>query len=161
MTNRLNVADLDFEVDAKDPEGFRAGMKRFTQRFGAKGTGMSIYDLPPGQAICPYHYEYAEEEWLVVLEGTPTLRDPSGSSVLAPWDVCFFPVGPDGAHAVRNETEQAVRVMMFSEVRTPAATVYPDSDKIGVYVGNEDDTALFRRSTAVSYYADEPGLSGG
>jgi len=153
----MNVADLEFEVDEEDPDGFRAGMKRFTKRFGAKATGMSIYDLPPGQAICPYHYEYAEEEWLVVLEGTPTLRDPSGESVLAPWDVCFFPTGPDGAHAVRNQTEEPVRVMMFSEVRTPAATVYPDSDKIGVYVGNKDDTALFRRSSAVDYYADEPG----
>ena len=115
---------------------------------------MSIYELPPGQAICPYHYEYAEEEWLIVLEGTPTLRTPSGSSVLAPWDVVVFPVGPSGAHGVRNETSDPVRVMMFSEVRTPAVTVYPDSDKIGAFTGN-DDTALFVRSTKVEYFEGE------
>ena len=153
----LNVNDLEFEYDPEDPDGFRAGMKRFGKRLGAAVTGMSIYELPPGQAICPYHYEYAEEEWLVVLEGTPTLRTVDGSSVLAPWDVCVFPTGPSGAHGVRNETEDTVRVMMFSEVRVPAATVYPDSDKIGVFVGNEDDTALFRRREAVGYYTDEPG----
>ena len=79
-------------------------MKRFGKKLGAAATGMSIYELPPGQAICPYHYEYAEEEWLVVLEGTPTLRTPEGSSELAPWDVCVFPVGPGGAHGVRNES---------------------------------------------------------
>jgi len=152
--NKLNVSELEFEYDADDPEGFRSGLKRFGKRLGAAATGMSIYELPPGQAICPYHYEYAEEEWLVVLEGTPTLRTPSGSSVLSPWDVCLFPVGPDGAHGVRNETSAVVRVMMFSEVRTPAVTVYPDSDKIGAFTGN-DDTALFPRSARVEYFHGE------
>ena len=152
--NRLNVSEVEFEYDADDPEGFRSGMKRFGKRLGAVSTGMSIYDLPPGQAICPYHYEYAEEEWLIVLEGAPTLRTPEGSSVLSPWDVCVSPVGPSGAHGVRNETSEPVRVMMFSEVRTPAVTVYPDSDKIGAFTGN-DDTALFPRSAAVEYFHGE------
>jgi len=48
--------------------------------------------------------------------------------------------------------------MMFSEVRVPAATVYPDSDKVGVFLGNDDDTGLFRRRDAVSYFTDEPGV---
>ena len=156
--SKLNASELDFEYDPDDPEGFRAGMKRFGKKLGAAATGMSIYELPPGQAICPYHYEYAEEEWLVVLEGTPTLRTVDGESVLAPWDVCVFPVGPSGAHGVRNETSEPARVMMFSDVKWPAATVYPDSDKVGVWTGNEDDNAMFRRATKVEYYTDEPGL---
>ena len=153
---KLNVDDLDYEYDADDPDGFRAGMKRFGKRLGAASTGASIYDLPPGQAICPYHYEYAEEEWLIVLEGTPTVRTPEGTEVLRPWDVCVFPVGPDGAHGVRNETDEPVRVLMFSEVKWPAATVYPDSDKIGVFTGTED-TAMFPRSAKVEYFHGEPG----
>ncbi len=155
--SKLNVGELEFHYDPEDPEGFRAGMKRFGKKLGAAVTGMSIYEIPPGQAICPYHYEYGEEEWLVVLEGTPTLRTPEGSSVLEPWDVCVFPVGPSGAHGVRNEGSSVVRVMMFSEVKWPAATVYPDSDKIGVWTGNDDDSAMFRRATKVEYYTDEPG----
>ena len=107
--SKLNVAELDFEYDPEDPEGFRAGMKRFGKKLGAAATGMSIYELPPGQAICPYHYEYAEEEWLVVLEGTPTLRTVDGSSELAPGDVYVFPVGPGGAHLVRNESSSVSR----------------------------------------------------
>src|ERR1043166_1300423 len=101
-------------------------MFRFGPLLDAEELGTSVYELPPGQAICPYHYEYAEEEWLVVLEGTPPLRTPSGWSTLSPWDVCFFPTGPDGAHRVRNETDTTARVMMFSDLRWPAATVYPD-----------------------------------
>ena len=157
MTNRLNVADLEFEYDPEDPEGFRSGMKRFGKRLGAGATGISIYEIPPGQAICPYHYEYAEEEWLIVLSGAPTLRTPAGEEALAAWDVCFFPTGPDGAHGVRNETDSVVRVLMFSEVKTPAATVYPDSDKVGIYLPRKDDGGLFRRRDRVPYYTDEPG----
>ena len=153
----VNVEELEYEFEPEDPEGFRAGMKRLGRLVGAQRTGMSLYELPPGQAICPYHYEYGEEEWLVVLEGEPTLRLPQGTRRLRPWDVCAFPVGPDGAHGVRNETDAVVRVLMFSEVRVPAATVYPDSDKIGIWTGNKADNLMAFRSSNVDYFAGETG----
>ena len=152
----VNVEELEYEFEPEDPEGFRAGMKRLGRLVGAQRTGMSLYELPPGQAICPYHYEYGEEEWLVVLEGEPTLRLPQGTRRLRPWDVCAFPVGPDGAHGVRNETDAVVRVLMFSEVRVPAATVYPDSDKIAIWTGNRDDDVIVPRATGVDYWTGEP-----
>ena len=155
----VNVEQLEFGYDPEDPEGFRSGMKRLGSLVGAQRTGMSIYALPPGQAICPYHYEYGEEEWLVVLEGEPTLRLPEGTRRLKPWDVCAFPVGPDGAHGVRNETDADVRVLMFSEVRVPTATVYPDSDKVGIWTGNAEDDVMVHRGARVPYFDGEPGLS--
>ncbi len=151
-----NIQDLDFRYDSEDPDGFRSGRKRLGDVVAAKRTGTSVYELPPGQAICPYHYEYAEEEWLIVLEGEPTLRVPEGERRLKPWDVCAFPVGPGGAHGVRNETDHVARVLMFSEVRLPAATVYPDSDKIGIWTGNEHDDTMVPRSAAVPYFHGEP-----
>ena len=60
---------------------------------GATKTGISVYELPPGQAIAPYHYENPEEEWLLVLEGRPTWRHPGGKDELAQMDVVFFPPG--------------------------------------------------------------------
>ena len=87
--------------------------------FGAKLTGASVYDIPPGQALCPYHYEYGEEEWLIVLEGTASLRTPEGTEPMGPMELAFFPTGPEGAHLVRNDTDQPLRVLMFSNVRTP------------------------------------------
>src|SRR4051812_50163541 len=123
--NKLNFADLEFEYDAEDPEGFRAGMKRFGKLLGAVSTGISLYDLPPGQAICPYHYEYAEEEWLVVVAGHPTLRTPGGEERLSPWDVAFFPTGPAGAHGVGNETSGTRRGVVFSGGRGPRAARHP------------------------------------
>ncbi len=156
---RINIAAPSFEYDdvAETPDGFRLGMVRPGPGLGASHTGASVYELPPGQAVCPYHYEYGEEEWLLVLQGRPTLRDPDGTHQLEPWDLVFFPPGPEGAHGVRNETEETARVLMFSDIKHPGASVYPDSDKIGIWTGNREDDTLVRRSSRVSYWDGEGG----
>jgi uncharacterized cupin superfamily protein len=152
---RVNIADPAFSYDEAKPEGFRGGIFRFGRLLGAEQLGTSLYELPPGQAICPYHYEYGEEEWLLVLSGRPTLRHPDGADELAPWDVVCFPPGPLGAHAVKNESDDIVRVLMYSTVKHPAATVYPDSDKIAVWTGNEDDNLIAPRTGGVDYWSGE------
>jgi uncharacterized cupin superfamily protein len=153
---RINIAAPEFEYDGDDPEGFRSGMARLGKLFeGAEESGISVYALPPGQAICPYHYECAEEEWLLVLEGHPTLRHPEGSERLDPWDAAFFPKGPAGAHGIRNETDEPVRVLMFSTVVVPTATVYPDSDKVGIWTGHSEADVIVRRESNVDYFDGE------
>ena len=153
---RANVNDCEFDYEGDEPEGYRAGLYRPGPGLGAKETGMSVYELPPGQSICPYHYEYAEEEWLVALGDGGVLRTPEGEEELAAGDVAFFPTGPGGAHKVTNGGEQTVRVLMFSAVRWPAATVYPDSDKIGVFTDpDRTDNLIARRSSGVDYFDGE------
>ena len=155
--HRRNIASPAFEYDDEDPEGFQSGMLRFGKELGAQRTGTTVYELPPGQSICPYHYEYGEEEWLIVLQGRPTLRHTDGSAELAPWDVVFFPPGPAGAHGVRNDTDETVRVLMYSTVTTPAASVYPDSDKVAIWTGNSDDDVIVHRASGVDYWSGETG----
>jgi uncharacterized cupin superfamily protein len=152
---RVNIAAPEFSYDTEDPEGFRAGMFRFGKALGAEHLGATVYELPPGQAVCPYHYEHGEEEWLLVIEGKPTLRHPGGTDVLDPWDVVCFPAGPDGAHGIRNETDGSVRVLMFSDVVYPAVTIYPDSDKVGVFTEGRKDNLIVRRESGVGYYEGE------
>jgi len=152
---RVSIADPEFSTDADDPEGYRAGMFRPGPQLGAKETGASVYDLPPGQSVCPYHYEYGEEEWLLVLSGRPSLRTPDGTEALAPHDLVFFPTGPAGAHKVTNATDEPVRVLMFSSVARVTASAYPDSDKIGIWTGVKDESLLARRSSNVGYYDGE------
>jgi uncharacterized cupin superfamily protein len=152
---RINIASAQFEYDGEDPQGFRAGMARLGKLLGAEDSGISVYEIPPGQSVCPYHYEVGEEEWLLVLEGKPTVRHPQGSEVLDPWDVVCFPRGPEGAHGVGNESEQTVRVLMFSTVVVPTATVYPDSDKVGIWTGDPQTDVMVRRGSAVDYFDGE------
>lgn len=152
----LNIANPEFEYDPEDPDGYRAGMARLGEALGAKESGATVFELAPGQAVCPYHYEVSEEEWLLVLAGNPTLRHPEGSERLSPWDVACFPRGPEGAHKIANETAENARVLMFSTVATPAATVYPDSGKVGVYTG-DPATEMIVRGELVDYYDGEAG----
>ena len=152
---RANVYDAQFEYDDDDPNGYCAGLARVGQIAGGKALSVKLYELPPAQSLCPYHYEY-EEEWLVVLDGGVELRTPTGEELLERGSVVCFPPGPDGAHKVTNRGEHPARVLMFSSAREPAVAVYPDSDKIGVWPGNPDDRVMLRRADGhVDYYDGE------
>jgi uncharacterized cupin superfamily protein len=152
---RVNLFTQPVEYDERDPEGCKAGMSRFGRSIGASKLGGSIYELGPGQAICPYHYEYGNEEWLLVLEGPVTLRHSEGEEQLERGDVVWFPIGPEGAHKVSNPGEETARMLMVSTMGEPAVAIYPDSDKLGVWPGDERDNLMVRRSSAVGYWDGE------
>ena len=153
---RVRLADAKFEYDPDDPPGFRSGMARFGRDVGAQDTGATLYELAPGEAVCPYHYEYGEEEWALVIEGTAAVRTPDGTEQLEPNELVFFPKGPDGAHQIRNDGDAPVKVLMWSTVVLPTASVYPDSGKVGVWTGNKEDNVMVRRESAVDYFDGEP-----
>jgi uncharacterized cupin superfamily protein len=155
---RVNIGEPDFRYDDEDPDGFRSGMFRPREQLGPKLTGVSVYEIPPGQALCPYHYEISEEEWLLVLAGEATVRTPEGEELFGQWDMTCFPVGPEGAHEIRNDTGATIRILMFSNVETPAVTVYPDSEKVGAWTGNPEDDVMVHKSSKVGYYSGEPRL---
>jgi uncharacterized cupin superfamily protein len=152
---RANLSNPEITHDPEDPDGFRAGVMKLGRLLGAEETGASLYELPPGQALCPYHYEHGEEEWALVLEGRPSLRTPEGTEPLAPLDLAFFPRGPEGAHQIRNDADVPARVLMWSNVVHPTVTVYPDSGKVGVWTAGKSDDLMVRRSSAVDYYDGE------
>ena len=146
---RVNVVAVPCEPRPHLPDGFRRNSARVGSALGAVRTGLSVYELPPGQAIGPYHYEDPEEEWLLVVSGTPTLRHPDGEEQLQPWDIVFFPSGPTGAHLVRNKSESPARVAMFSSVTAVGAVVYPDSDMIQIFTSDGGDDIVVERSSGV------------
>ncbi len=152
---RVSISDPNFTYDDADIDGFRSGMFRLGAELGAKETGASVYELPPGQAICPYHYEYGEEEWVLVLSGPVTLRTPEGEGQLEAFDMAYFPKGPEGAHELRNDGDAPARVLMWSTIVHPSATAYPDSDKVAVWTGIKAENLIARRSSAVDYFDGE------
>ena len=150
----FNIFDAEFEYDETDPEGYKAGMARFGPAIGASRIGASVYELPPGQSLCPYHYE-SDEEWVLVLAGQLTVRHPGGEDVLGPGDMTCFPVGPEGAHKTTNAGSETVRIVMLSTKVEPAIAVYPDSNKIGVWTGRRDEHVLVRLGESLDYYDGE------
>jgi len=152
---RINLDELEMAYADDDPEGYRAGHNRFGPEIGASALGATVYELHEGQSICPYHYEYGCEEWVIVVAGRLTLRHPEGEDVLEQGDVAVFPEGPSGAHRLTNAHDEPCRVLMLSTKGEPAVAVYPDSDKIGVFPGGEADKIMVRRASGVDYWDGE------
>lgn len=98
------------------------------------GWGCSVYELAPGEET-RYHWHVGEEELLLVVAGTPTLRTPDGERVLRAWDVSLFPRGEAGAHQLRNDGREPARVAIFSSVSDPEVVGYPDEGRVGVIAG--------------------------
>ena len=150
----LFTGATDVPPDPDDPPGYACSAVRVGKQIGAARMGMSIYDLPPQQSICPYHFEWTDEEWLIVIAGAPTLRTPAGEQSLEPGDTVCFPEGPAGAHAVRNDTDADVRVAVISTKNRVGLAEYPDSDKIGVWPGDGTHRML-RRTPDLDYWDGE------
>jgi uncharacterized cupin superfamily protein len=91
--------------------------------------GASLYELDPGNFVA-YHFHHGAEEMMIVLRGRPTLRTQDGERELAEGDVVYFPPGPAGAHAVRNESELPARFVMVSDHPSPEVVEYPDLRQI-------------------------------
>lgn len=144
--NALNVATAD------NLEG-RIDVAR---AMGSSELAMYVYDLSPGEASCPYHYEF-DEEWLLVVEGSVVVRRPDGEQTLERGDLVRFPAGPEGAHKVMNRSSASARTLLFSTARAPSVSVYPDSDKVGVFSLDDDTDLVFRRGSAVPYGDGEDG----
>jgi uncharacterized cupin superfamily protein len=149
---RFNVTS-EIEYDP-EPGGYRHGYEKLAPLLGGTRMAGSLYELPPGESNCPYHYE-SNEEWLLVLSGTVTVRHPGGEDVLEAGDIVCFPAGPDGAHKLTNRSDGTVRMLMLSTKDFPAVAVYPDSDKIGVFTEDRRDNILVRRESGVGYYDGE------
>jgi uncharacterized cupin superfamily protein len=148
----INVFEVEPEGDESDPPGYRSRAVRVGPMIGGSALGATVYDLDPGESVCPYHYEHGNEEWLVVLTGKPSLRDDENEEYeLKQWDVVIFPDGPEGAHKVTNKTEEPVRIAIFSTKNDPSIAIYPDSDKVGVWPPGK----IFRLGDAVEYFEGE------
>src|SRR5438309_7628322 len=96
---KANIFHADFEYDSDAPPGFEVGRARVGKAAGGEALSVKLFELPPWQSLCPYHYEY-EEEWLIVLDGEAAVRTPDGIQALERGDVVRFEPGPDGAHRV-------------------------------------------------------------
>ena len=157
MSDRPNLFTQDFAYADDDPPGYHSGAVEISKLLGAKETSLRLFELPPGEALCPYHYEYVEE-WLLLISGELDLRTPAGTEHLTEGAAVCFPAGPEGAHKVTTPSDAPgpSRFVMFSSAHEPAVSVYPDSDKIGLWVPGGADNVMLRRETGnVPYFTGE------
>jgi uncharacterized cupin superfamily protein len=122
---------------------------------GATKIGAALYELAPRSGGPPYHWHVVEEEWLLVVSGTPTIRMPEGERVLREGDIIVFPTGPAGAHSMRNDSDETARVLMYANLLDIEACVYPDSGKIGLWTAHEGVKLMNRPESNLDYWDGE------
>jgi uncharacterized cupin superfamily protein len=130
---RFNLERASLQPHRDAPAAFDARSADIGSQIGGEWLGGTVIELAPGKRAFPYHWEAAQEEWLLVLAGTATVRTPEGETALGRGDLVCFPVGPQGAHAVVNRSDdEPCRVLMLSNRADVNVIGYPDSGKIGV-----------------------------
>jgi uncharacterized cupin superfamily protein len=152
MTTIDEVCSEEFDVE-RGP----IRMRNLGRRLGSELLGATIFQAEPGTAGV-YHLHHANEEWLIILEGTPTLRTPAGEHELRPGQTVVFRRGADGAHAISNYSGRSARWLMFSTMNHPDVCEYPDAEVIGVFVGeapipgrDAPFEGFFKPSSAIAY----------
>jgi uncharacterized cupin superfamily protein len=130
----MNVNDSDWDVERSFGDA-TTRMLHLGRRMGGELLGATVFELEPGVRGIS-HFHHANEEWVIVLSGTPTLRTPGGERVLEEGDVAVFRRGADGAHAISNDSDSPCRFVVLSSMRHPDVVEYPDVDVIGAIVGD-------------------------
>jgi uncharacterized cupin superfamily protein len=139
----------------EERDGWRSKDVWVGQRLNAELIGGSMFELEPGHKLFPYHTHHANEEWVIVLRGEPTLRTHEGEQVLREGDVVAFPRGKEGAHQIRNDTDAPIRVLMLSTLIAPDIVEYLDTGKIGARSVAGDRIMFARPGPELEYWEDE------
>ena len=139
----------------EDREGWHSKDVWVGRRLNAELIGGSMYELEPGHKLFPYHTHHANEEWLLVLRGEPTLRTADGEQELREGDVAVFRRGKNGFHQVVNRTDAPIRVLMISTLLMPELVEYPDSGKIGARSADGERIVLGRPGPMLDYWDGE------
>src|SRR3954471_3299857 len=142
-----NVFEPDFDAEQDRPP-FRWRRARVGRQAGAEKLGASLFEIPPGASSFPLHVHHANEEMIVVLAGTPTLRTLDGERELRPGEVVACPTGGRGAHRIDNRSEEPARVLIVSTMIAPEINEFPRAGRAWARsyapgsVPGEDDVEL-------------------
>lgn len=157
---KTNVADLEWSTQGDGTMEVRR--KQLGEATDGDKLGCSLYELPAEKRSWPYHYHTANEEAIYVLAGTGTLRTDGDTHDLTAGDYVTFPADASGAHRIINDSEETLRYLAVSTMNEPDITIYPDSEKFGVYVGSSPGSrekrsfeGYYEQESAVDYWTSE------
>ena len=120
------------KVPSVSPEPFYGLLKHRVRRalgnaFGLKNFGVNLALLPPGSRSAMLHRHSKQDEFIYVVEGTPTLVTNQGEQQLAPGMCAGFPAG-GVAHCLVNHSGANVVYLEVGD-RTPSDdATYPNDD---------------------------------
>jgi uncharacterized cupin superfamily protein len=159
----VNERDVDWKEEVSPCGTSRFFRKKLGAEAGGRDLGCTLYRIPSHAHAWPRHYHAANEEALYVLSGEGTLQIGEETVGLAAGDYVALPAGEAYAHRIVNDSEQDLLFLCFSTMVHPDIAVYPDSNKVGVFVGaapggpSEESTMkkFFPLDAEIEYWDDE------
>jgi len=117
---------------------------RLGEAGGLTQFGVNLVTLPLGATSSMRHCHEAEDEFVMITEGTCIMVTGAGETEMAPGDCAAFPAGDGDAHHFQNRSAAVVRFLVIGS-RAPREVVhYPDQ---GLKVVQEAGRSAF-------YHAD-------
>jgi len=124
----------DGEWTTLDDAGMDLRRKQLGQAVDGEQLGCSCYELPAESRAWPTTTIRPTRK-LFVLLGSGRLRCDGETASITEGDYVQFPANESGAHRIINDSAGTLRYLLVSTMIEPDITVYPDSEKFGVYVG--------------------------
>ena len=158
------VHERDVEWNER-AHGERIGFRRklLGLATGAQKLGCGLFEVAPGKRAWPFHYHFANEEAVYILEGYGTLRLGAEEFQVGPGHFATLRTGPESAHQLINTGSVPLRYLSFSTMVSPEVCGYPDSEKFAMLAGrapagSQSLSAMrkcFREISEVDYYDGE------
>ncbi len=108
--------------------------RRLGDLFGLKNFGVNIVKLQPGAISSLRHYHETQDEFIYVLEGSPTLNTNGESTKLQPGMCAGFKTGTGDAHHLVNKTDEIVLYLEVGDRSPDDKVTYPDEDLKGIFI---------------------------
>jgi uncharacterized cupin superfamily protein len=96
--------------------------------FGLTNLGVNLTSLAPGAASSLRHAHSRQDEFIYILQGTPTLHTNEGKRVLSPGMCAGFKAGTGNAHLLINDSREVVIYLEVGDRTNGDDVIYPDDD---------------------------------
>jgi uncharacterized cupin superfamily protein len=102
--------------------------RRLGEAAGLTNFGVNLVRLEPGAGSSQRHWHTKEDEFVWILEGTPTLITDEGETLLRPGMAAGFPKGAANGHQLVNRTTTDVLFLVVGDRAPDDDVFYPDPD---------------------------------
>jgi uncharacterized cupin superfamily protein len=117
--------------------------------FGLTIFGVNLTTLPPGAMSAMRHAHTRQDEFVYILEGTPTLITDSGETQLRPGMCAGFKCGTGEAHHLVNRSKTDVTYLEVGDRTLGDEASYPDDDIVAIKT--EDGSRKFTAKDGTPY----------
>jgi uncharacterized cupin superfamily protein/glyoxylase-like metal-dependent hydrolase (beta-lactamase superfamily II) len=129
LINKINLDEV-YWAPRKGPGRHESRRAEVGLLLGARKLGYQLMEVPPGKIAVPLHGHTGEEELYIILKGAATVRLDRGEYPAREGDFIALPVGPEGAHSLRNDGNEPCILLALANTEVGDGCFYPDSDKL-------------------------------